>query len=293
MARTIQILAIGDIHLKIEALQLIILSALNSGEKYDLIICSGDFSGDNAFHNLEQNSTEQSLYNYSIEAIFKSLSIFGIPVLFVPGNHDLPNISGNKMCHSVDILSGFKPFNFNGINFIGIGGSPTTPGSFSYEWTEEEAIRKLSENDIFSSNDIWILHSPPFGTKIDQGGPGGGHLGSTVMRELIEQHQPRLCLCGHIHEGMGVVNIRNSIIINLGSIFDVRHLNLNGNKFPAFVSTYFSIIINQKSTTICASMFCTSASVNIEPLIWHCDEKGVREIKNTKSLFSDGNSGLR
>lgn len=288
MDRTIQILGIGDIHLKLDVLNYIILSALNSGEHYDLIICSGDFAGDIISNNKIPSSEEQLLYNYGLKAIFDSLSIFGVPVLFVPGNHDQPDITGSGMCQSVDILSGLKPYRFNGINFIGIGGSPLTPGSFPYEWTEEEAKKKLNGKKIAGSDNIWILHSPPFGNKTDIGGINGEHIGSLTIREMIERYQPTLCFCGHIHEGIGVEKIRNSTVINLGSIFDLTPLTLDGKIFSAPVNTYFSIVIHPKSTvTVCAFMHSPSMPVQIEPLMWHCDGEKIKKIKAPKSLFQD------
>ena len=46
---------------------------------------------------------------------------------------------------------------------------------------------------------IYIMHSPPFGTRLDliQGGKSAG---SHSIRAFIEEHQPLLTLHGHIHE---------------------------------------------------------------------------------------------
>lgn len=46
---------------------------------------------------------------------------------------------------------------------------------------------------------IYIMHSPPFGTRLDliQGGKSAG---SHSIKAFIEEHQPLLTLHGHIHE---------------------------------------------------------------------------------------------
>jgi len=46
---------------------------------------------------------------------------------------------------------------------------------------------------------IYIMHSPPFGTRLDliQGGKSAG---SRSIKAFIEQYQPFLTLHGHIHE---------------------------------------------------------------------------------------------
>jgi len=49
---------------------------------------------------------------------------------------------------------------------------------------------------------VLATHTPPYGTSVDEL-PDGRHAGSRAIREFIEREQPRLCVCGHIHEGGG------------------------------------------------------------------------------------------
>ena len=46
---------------------------------------------------------------------------------------------------------------------------------------------------------IYIMHSPPFGTKLDFI-QGGNPAGSRAIKVFVEEHQPFLTLHGHIHE---------------------------------------------------------------------------------------------
>ena len=46
---------------------------------------------------------------------------------------------------------------------------------------------------------IYIMHSPPFGTRLDLI-QGGNSAGSRSIKAFIEEHQPLLTLHGHIHE---------------------------------------------------------------------------------------------
>jgi hypothetical protein len=67
---------------------------------------------------------------------------------------------------------------------------------------------------------IYIMHSPPFGTKLDliQGGnPAGSH----SIKTFIKEHQPLLTLHGHIHEspqisGAYLDRIGETVCINPG-----------------------------------------------------------------------------
>lgn len=49
----------------------------------------------------------------------------------------------------------------------------------------------------------------------DQVSPGV-HVGSKVIRQFIERHQPLICFTGHIHEGIGIDHIGHTVVINAG-----------------------------------------------------------------------------
>ncbi|MCD6402717.1 MAG: metallophosphoesterase family protein, partial [Candidatus Aenigmarchaeota archaeon] len=88
------------------------------------------------------------------------------------------------------------------------------------EPTEEELKRGLEES--FSQVKekpikIQVTHVPPHLTKIDLIS-AGLHVGSKVVREFIEEKQPNLAVCGHIHEARGVDWIKNTLIINPGRL---------------------------------------------------------------------------
>ena len=75
----------------------------------------------------------------------------------------------------------------------------------------------------FKKLDILLCHQPPYKIldKVSfKQAPKhwkGKHAGSKVILDYIKKHQPKLVLCGHIHEGKGEAKIGRSRIINLGS----------------------------------------------------------------------------
>jgi len=87
----------------------------------------------------------------------------------------------------------------------------------------QETIRDdLSQlpNPLYQKRAIYIMHSPPFGTKLDfiQGGKSAG---SRSIKVFIEENQPLLTLHGHIHEspeisGAYIDRIGETISINPG-----------------------------------------------------------------------------
>ena len=64
---------------------------------------------------------------------------------------------------------------------------------------------------------ILCPHAPPLGTACDRL-RSGAHVGSAALRRLIEEEQPDLVLCGHIHESRGEDAIGVSRIVNPGPV---------------------------------------------------------------------------
>lgn len=67
---------------------------------------------------------------------------------------------------------------------------------------------------------IFVLHSPPRGTRCDQMA-GGAHVGSRAIRRFVEERQPPLVLSGHIHESPRVSgawrdDLGRSVVVNPG-----------------------------------------------------------------------------
>jgi Icc-related predicted phosphoesterase len=86
------------------------------------------------------------------------------------------------------------------------------------ETIEEDLDRLVKPLD--PKRTIYIMHSPPFETKLDiiQGGHSAG---SRSIRSFIERNQPLLTLHGHIHEapelsGAYVERIGKTLSINPG-----------------------------------------------------------------------------
>jgi len=44
----------------------------------------------------------------------------------------------------------------------------------------------------------------------------GKHVGDEIIREFIERYQPRIAVCGHMHETQGVDKIGKTLVINVG-----------------------------------------------------------------------------
>jgi uncharacterized protein len=101
-----------------------------------------------------------------------------------------------------------------GLTIFGLGYAvPVTPfGTWSCDLTEHAAAQLLSP---LQAVDILVTHSPPKGLA-DQTSRGIS-VGSTAIRDAITLRQPRLALCGHIHDSWGVRGqIGRTEVVNLG-----------------------------------------------------------------------------
>lgn len=104
------------------------------------------------------------------------------------------------------------------ITLVGFGGSNPTPFDTTNEYTDESLYENLNKySDILSSESFTILvtHAPPLNTNADKI-EAGAHVGSSAIRQIIEETQPTLNLCGHVHESIGQDKIGNTTIINPG-----------------------------------------------------------------------------
>lgn len=85
--------------------------------------------------------------------------------------------------------------------------------------TIQEGLDRLP-TPIYQKRTIYVMHSPPFGTRLDLI-QGGKSTGSRSIKAFIEKLQPLLTLHGHIHEapelsGAYVDRIGETISINPG-----------------------------------------------------------------------------
>ena len=96
------------------------------------------------------------------------------------------------------------------------------------EGTIEEDMEKIKKMSN-PKETVYVIHSPPFGTKLDMT-LREEHVGSRAVKAFIKGEQPPLTLHGHIHEGPETGSwhdkIGKTICINPGSSYLEGKLNL-------------------------------------------------------------------
>ena len=143
-----------------------------------------------------------------------ALNSVGCPSLLVPGNNETEDELREAASgwDSATVLHG-ESANIDGVEFFGLGGGvPTTPWDWSFDLDEDEARAAL---EPCPDGSVLLVQSPPYGH--GDSPSGGGHLGSRAIPRPMKVHEPRLVLCGHIHESWGrESSVGPSRIVNLG-----------------------------------------------------------------------------
>lgn len=134
----------------------------------------------------------------------------------VTGNMDLPK--HDDLFSKMGISLNGSGVIVNGVGFFGASACPFSPLHTPNE-VSEETILKMLQQGFQKIKDarikIMLSHTPPYGTKVDIIHMGI-HVGSTSVRDFVEEHQPDVVVCGHIHEGRGQDTIGKTKIINCG-----------------------------------------------------------------------------
>lgn len=102
---------------------------------------------------------------------------------------------------------------------MGVGASPFTPFGTPSEYPENwfaERLEHMWNTARKYQHVILLTHTPPVNTVCDRL-DNGMHVGSKAIREFIEDAQPALCFCAHIHEARGEDRIGRTKVLNGGA----------------------------------------------------------------------------
>ncbi len=170
-----RLLAFSDLHRDLEqAAALVEMSA-----DADVVIGAGDFA---------------SVHEGLGETI-SALAAIETPTVLVPGNNETVEALREAAAgwSAATVLHG-ESAEIGGTKFFGLGaGIPVTPWEWSFDLDDGAAAAMF---DAYPAGAVLVLHSPP------KGHCDGG-FGSPALLTAIEERQPPLAVCGHIHEFWG------------------------------------------------------------------------------------------
>jgi Icc-related predicted phosphoesterase len=176
----VKLLAFSDLHRDLnQAAELVAMSA-----QADVVIGAGDFA-----------SVHEGL-GETIDA----LAGIEAPTVLVPGNNETEEALREAASgwSAATVLHGGGS-TIAGTAFYGLGaGVPVTPWDWSFDLDDDAAAEMLAD---CPQDAVLVLHSPPHG-HCDSNG-SDMHFGSPALLRAIEEKNPRLAVCGHIHESWG------------------------------------------------------------------------------------------
>ena len=190
-----RILAFSDLHRDRAASQRIV----ELSRQVDVVVGAGDYA----------------TVRRGLQSVIEILSAIERPTVLVCGNSE-DDRELREACRdwsSAHVLHG-DGVEIDGVPFFGLGGAvPITPfGAWSFDLSEQEAEALLSD---CPSGCVLISHSPPKGL-VDVSS-NRISLGSFAVLRAIESKEPRLVICGHIHESSGKkVTHGKTVVLNAG-----------------------------------------------------------------------------
>lgn len=200
MGGTSRWVVLGDIHDHIES-----AAEIPEIREVDGILLSGDLT------NMGKSK--------DVERIIYFLRALGSKVYAQIGNMDFSEVDdllSREGCnlHGRGVELGHR------VGFIGVGCSNKTPFHTPSE-VQDAKLGKWLRQAYLDVRDlehlVLISHTPPFKTKTDII-RSGKHVGSPAIREFVENVQPDVFVCGHIHESVAEDYLGSTKVINPGML---------------------------------------------------------------------------
>ena len=189
-----KILALSDIHGDRNFIKE--MAQKGAKEQVDLVILAGDLVDDDG----------------SIDGLIGPFKEKGLEVAILPGNHEgLAEIGAMVDTYGVQNLHGYV-IKKGDIGIFGCGYADVGV----HQLTEEQffaTLKRTHDSLIDVKKKIMVTHIQPSGSIIGL----GIFPGSSGVRKAIEELQPDIHICGHIHETHGIEEmIGKTRVINVG-----------------------------------------------------------------------------
>lgn len=206
-----RVYATADLHGHLDRLARVTDNVI--GLKPDVVVIAGDITG-----------------HREPDAYIRRLNDLPVPVLAVRGNMDVEEVERIiASCPNVISLHQ-REATINGIRFVGMGGTIPVPFRSRICLREKQMIESMDH--LIKADSVLVAHPPPYGT-LDEGF-GNIHAGSRGLRRLLSEKQPRMLICGHIHEKPGWAIVEKTLVVNgsMGGSGAGALITLSGDAMP-------------------------------------------------------------
>jgi len=142
--------------------------------------------------------------------VVSGLNDMGPDVLAVRGNSDLPVVDRLLRAFPRTESLHLKETVLKGVRFTGVSGAIPVPFRTRLRWIERPVLEQMM--GLVQEQSILVAHPPPWGT-LDEV-MGKFHAGCRGLEEVVRKRQPRMLICGHIHERPGTAQLGKTLVVN-------------------------------------------------------------------------------
>ncbi len=192
-------IVLGDIHDKIDRIH-----EIPNLKQAEGVIISGDLTTTGS--------------NTQARIVIDAFKEYNPNIIAQIGNMDRPEVTDWLIENNINLHGQVHELTEN-IAVFGVGASVFTPFATPSEYPESwfaEILNKTWPNARKYKYAILISHNPPINTVCDRVNDDL-HVGSKAVREFIEENQPTLNICGHIHEARGIDRLGMTRVLNPGA----------------------------------------------------------------------------
>ena len=186
-----RIYAVADIHGHPDRMRLIKKNTIKL--KPDVLIIAGDITH----------------FTHPVSTIAR-LNDMPVSVLAIRGNTDLKRVERLIGKYPNITSLHLKKIAIDNVCFVGMSGTVPVPFSSRIGFREGPILEKVMP--LLKRDSVLVAHPPPWGT-LDEV-LGRFHAGCRSLRRIVSRVQPRLLICGHIHERSGTAFIGETLVIN-------------------------------------------------------------------------------
>ena len=153
-----------------------------------------------------------SAFGAEFTGIIQPFTSLGVPILMVGGNHDeYERVRSLAAAYGAIHLDGYGVV-IGGVGFIGTRGLNLGVSKQNADEIRESFLR--AAHYARAEHVVSMTHGHPSGTLMEQLSPFVS--GSETIETLIREVEPTVHICGHVHEGAGLIErVGTSKVINV------------------------------------------------------------------------------
>jgi Icc-related predicted phosphoesterase len=142
--------------------------------------------------------------------VIEQLNDMPIPVLAIRGNSDWPKVDRLLERFPNTASLHLREHIINGIGLVGVSGTIPVPFRSKVGIWEQRIMNSLGT--LVNTDTILVTHTPPLGIldKVFN----KYNAGSRRLYKFILERQPKILICGHIHENPGVGFVGKTLVVN-------------------------------------------------------------------------------